>query len=314
MTYRQATYKLSVVICTYNPDIDRLTQTLNALRGQSLGVSQWELIIVDNNSRNGVLNRINLSWHPNASIIAEPKQGLTYSRIRGFKVAAGKVVVMVDDDNVLKWNYLEEMWAVFEKHSRLGAAGGRSLPLFSDAPPEWVKEFYGNLALRDLGERMQIEEWSQQYPANAPIGAGMGIRKAALSCYFKWLETSRHLITDRRAESLSSGGDNDLVLSLLRSGWQVGYFPVLSLTHLIPGSRLNAAYLGRLVHDTNKSWIQVLAAHEVNPWQKINRITLPFRKLKAYFSYQAWQNEAAFVRWKGACGIFEGLATLDHHA
>jgi hypothetical protein len=37
---------------------------------------------------------------------------------------------------------------------------------------------------------------------------------------------------------------------------------------------------------------------------------VPLRKLKAYFTYKAWENEPNYIKWKGACGMFEGLAKL----
>jgi glycosyltransferase involved in cell wall biosynthesis len=303
----QPLMNVSVIVCTYNPDAGRLAQSINGLRRQTLAMENWELIIVDNNSDNKALATIDLSWHPWAYIMLEPRQGLTYSRIGGFKKATGEIIVMVDDDNVLDKDYLQEMINIFSRYPKLGAAGGKSLPLFTVTPPAWIKEFSNNLALRDLGERILIDEWNNSYPSSAPIGAGMGIRKLALSGYLEKLQAPQALITDRTATSLSSGGDNDIVIEILKSGWSVGYFPGLVLTHIIHANRTTVAYLSKLVHDINKSWVQVLEHHAIYPWKKISRFSLPFRKLKAYFKHRAWRNEASHIRWMGTCGTFEGL-------
>ncbi len=78
------------------------------------------------------------------------------------------------------------------------------------------------------------------------------------------------------------------------------------LTHLIPASRLEAPYLARLNRSIQKSWMHVLSKHSANPWPAIAAWTLALRKAKAWFTYRAWANAAANIRWQGACGHFEG--------
>lgn len=302
--------RLSVIIPTYNPNQERLAQTLGGLKNQTLSMSLWELIVVDNHSSNNFYEQLDLSWHPSTIIIPELKQGLTYARIRGFSAAKADIMVMVDDDNILNDDYLEQILSIFDSYPEVAAIGGKSLPLFETTPPSWLHEFYGNLALRDLGEGAIISRWDNKYPHAAPIGAGMGIRRKALSVYINKIRSGKNNISDRSGDSLSSGGDNDLVLEMLKSGWQVGYFPRLQLKHIIPAGRMEASYLARLAHNTNKSWVQLLQSHGINPWKKIPVAGVWPRKIKAWFTYRAWQSTAAYIKWQGACGLFEGLANL----
>lgn len=297
---------LSVIIPAYNPNASRLYQTLEGLQQQSLLVEHWELIIIDNNSSPAI--NIDLSWHPDSRIIKEPEPGLTHARLKGFESAAGNVIVMVDDDNILDKDYLKNTLSIFSLNSALGAVGGKSVPLFETPPPAWLGEFYGNLALRNLGEHEIIAAWQNEYPSCAPIGAGMAIRKQALQTYIDKINGSGHIITDRIGNNLSSGGDNDIVIELLKSGWQVGYFPALKLTHIIPSVRMQSAYLAKLIKHTNKSWVQLLDAHKINPWPKIPLWSVPFRKLKSWFAYRAWQNKVNYIKWQGACGLYDGLS------
>ena len=65
----------------------------------------------------------------NARIVREEKLGLTHARVRGFQEAKGEIVVMVDDDNVLKPDYLERAVEILEKDSerfekRVGRGSG----------------------------------------------------------------------------------------------------------------------------------------------------------------------------------------------
>ena len=114
---------ISVIIPTYNPDLNRLSKTLAGLQKQTLPPNKWELIIVNNNSTLPI--NVPLNWHPDSRIIIEPTQGLTYARLRGFTSAKGDIIILVDDDNVLEENYLQRVLDIFKKHPKLGAAGGK---------------------------------------------------------------------------------------------------------------------------------------------------------------------------------------------
>lgn len=300
--------ELTIILPTYNPNYERLQQTLNGLKNQTVEPSVWELIIVDNNSASGFEKYIDLSWHKCTKIIFEPKQGLTNARIKGFLEAQGEIVILVDDDNVLDKNYLEKTLEIFETNPRIGTIGGKSIPQFESAPPLWTNTFHESLALRDRGENIILEDWRQRYPENAPIGAGMAIRKEALKSYIKKNTSNNYFITDRVGKSLSSGGDNDIVLEIIKSGWQTGYFPSLTLFHIIPKERLSVQYLARLINNSNKSWIQLLENHNINPWAKIAQWTVPLRKFKAWFVYKAWLGKTNYIKWRGACGMFDGMS------
>ncbi|WPU91650.1 glycosyltransferase [Mucilaginibacter sabulilitoris] len=297
---------ISVIIPTYNPDLKILDQTLYALQNQTLDLSLWELIIVDNGSVPDV--RLNLNWHPQYTLIKSPDPGLTYARVKGFEHSKGDLVIMVDDDNVLNKDYLQCARQLFDSNLMLGAAGGKSLPEFEKIPPDWLKDFHSNLAVRDLGDSTEISSWNNTYPACAPIGAGMCVRKAAVASYVNKIHTGMSIITDRKGDALSSGGDNDLVVDILKSGWQVGYFPELVLRHIIPGKRMQPGYMANLVNSSNKSWVQLLDSHQINPWKKIPRWTVPIRKMKAWIACKSWQNKSNYIRWRGICGMYDGLA------
>ncbi|MCO5947676.1 glycosyltransferase [Mucilaginibacter flavidus] len=302
---------LSVIIPTYNPDQSRLDLTLDSLKKQTLPFDRWELIIIDNNSSLPVSKMVDLSWHPNWRIIFERRQGLTYARTKGFLEASGDILIMVDDDNMLHTDYLSHTLQIFSEYPFMGAAGGKSIPQFELEPQVWLKEFYGNLALRDLGEEILVDTWNNTYPRAAPIGAGMAIRKHALDGYISKITSNKNVIADRQGSSLSSGGDNDIVLEILKGGYQSGYFPSLTLTHIISRERTNFTYLVRLLNNMNKSWVMLLASHGICPWKKIPAWSVPLRKAKAWFTYKAWSNKVNYIRWSGACGTFDGLSEID---
>lgn len=314
---------ISVIIPTHDPDRTRLARTLDGLRAQTLPHDAWELLLIDNASSPAVTPAdFDLAWHAGARIVREEKIGLTSARLAGIRASQGGYLLFVDDDNVLCPDYLKNVVEIFREHAEVGAIGGKSHPEFEVTPEPWVAEFHGCLALRDCGDEARISSYvtfaggeakgRKGYPDFAPLGAGMAIRREAAEKYVAKIETdTARRALDRSGNSLTSGGDNDFVMTALDEGWLVGYFPQLQLTHLIPAGRISKEYLARLNRGIARSWVQVLDVHGICPWTKIERRTLPLRKLKAFFSNRAWSDSAAYVRWQGACGMYEGLSDLQ---
>ena len=78
----------------------------------------------------------------------------------------------------------------------------------------------------------------------------------------------------------------------------------------MPSSRLTREYLAKINRASSRSWIQVLNLHGIRIWQKIPRWTVWLRQIKAFFRYHPWTSSDAYIKWQGACGIFEGQADL----
>ncbi len=305
---------LSVIIPAHNPHRGRLRRTLAGLRAQALPAGQWETLLIDNASIPALTATDWTSFAPtDFRVLSEPEPGLSNARHAGFARARGEFAVLVDDDNVLAPDYLANVLALFDAHPHVGVIGGRSLPEFEIVPPAWAGEFYSLLALRNLGDKPLISHGLRPagaarnaYPAFAPIGAGMALRRAAWTAWLDASGKAGNPLSDRRGEELTSSGDNDIVLCAMRAGWEVGSFPTLSLTHLIAANRLEAAYLARLNRGIQKSWMQVLTLHDANPWPPLSSSGATLRQVKAWFTHQAWRSPAARIRWQGACGHFEG--------
>jgi glycosyltransferase involved in cell wall biosynthesis len=307
---------ISVIICTHNPKLEYLKRVIDALYIQTFPLDQWELLIIDNASQQPVTPDF-VAWHPAGRVVREQQLGLTAARLRGFREAAGELLVFVDDDNVLDADYLHQVAQIFQHHSELGAIGGKSLPEFEITPPIWIAEFYSLLALRDFGETALITSATfgsvaqRNYPAFAPAGAGIALRRQAFTSYAgRVIHDPARLALGRTGKQLISGEDNDIVLTVMTAGWGVGYFPQLQLTHLISANRLHPGYLARLNHATSRSWVQVLSVHGIYLWSKIPRWTVLPRQIKAFLHHRPWHHPAAYIHWRGACGLFEGQSAL----
>jgi glycosyltransferase involved in cell wall biosynthesis len=277
-------------------------------------LDHWELLLIDNASPEpDAFKSQSLEWHPRHRIIREDRLGLTHARLTGIRAAEGELLIFVDDDNVVAPNYVRDAVAFSANDSKLGALGGKALPEWETLPDPWVHEFASCLALRDLGNEKQVFAFNgtRNYPDFAPIGAGMCLRRDAAEHYARVVGAGNKApLLDRCGTNLTSGGDNDIVLTVLAAGWKVGYFPSLQLTHLIPSTRITRDYLARINESIARSWVQVLDRHGLRPWGAIAGWSLPVRKLRAFMRYRAWRSAGAYVRWRGACGQFEGRANL----
>jgi glycosyltransferase involved in cell wall biosynthesis len=254
---------ISVIICSHNPRADYLQRTLQALQQQTLPMTAWELLLVDNGSESPLSQTINLSWHGAARHLHEPRLGLTFARLRGIRAAAGKTLVFLDDDNIADPNYLEQVVRIGESHFWLGAWGGQITPEFESTPPDWTRPYWCYLALRDI----ERDVWSNRLDfASAPCGAGLCVRMNVAVAYAESVDKNplRQML-DRRGTKLNSGGDSDLAFTACDLGKGVGLFKELRLKHLIPPSRLKPEYLANLLEGISYSTIVVEFVHGKAP-------------------------------------------------
>jgi glycosyltransferase involved in cell wall biosynthesis len=245
--------KISVIICTHNPRPDYLRRVLDALQAQTLPKEQWELLLIDNASKEALDKSWDLSWHPSARHIHEEELGLTPARLRGIKESTGELLVFVDDDNVLAVDYLSIAVAIAEQWPMLGAWAGQSIPEFETSPGDAIRPFLGLIG----DGKFQEDYWSNlRNPEATPSGCGMCIRRKVAEEYHTLATTDeRRRRLDRCGKSLISGGDTDMAFTACDLGLGTGRFHRLKLTHLISSRRLKLSYLLPLQEAMSFSWI-----------------------------------------------------------
>lgn len=120
-----------------------------------------------------------------------------------------------------------------------------------------------------------------------------------------------NVIECRKGDSLSSAGDNDLIMKGLDGEWLIGYFPQLRLTHLIPKTRLTYKYFSELWYQQAKSDVKAFASHRIQVWRKISKIFVLPLKIISFFTTIAWLNQARHIKWRGKCGFYEATSELE---
>jgi glycosyltransferase involved in cell wall biosynthesis len=253
---------LSVVLCTHNPRADYLQRTLLALRAQSLPAPRWELLLVDNASREPVRSRFDLAWHPYARVVEETEIGLTAARLRGIAETSAPLLVWVDDDNLLAPDYLEKTIRLSNAWPHLGVWGcGHFSPEWETPPGPEVAEYLGYLAVH----RAARDRWSNRlfdYEAT-PAGAGLCVRAPVAQRYAENVRTDvRRKRLGRTGADLGGCEDFDLAFTAIALGYGIGVFTELALTHLMPRGRVEESYLLRLVEGHAFSTVLLHAWHD----------------------------------------------------
>ena len=309
--------KITVVICTRNPHLGRLTRVFDGLLAQDLAPDDWELVLVDNASRPPVAPP---DWPSSYSIrvVPAPRPGLFHARLTAIAVCHTPFIVFIDDDTVPSPGFLRALRDAFLSDPNLVSAGPRILPEHDLHPPAWLSEFDWALAVRNLGP--QPLSWALAdglpVPHFTPIGAGLALRTAALPVYVAHAQTFEKEILARSWIGQGCGGceDKDLVLTLVRAGGRVAYCPDAVLHHLIPSERIEPAYLEKLLPGLGYLWMRTLHAHGLGYASPISRAGCALRTARAWLVHRAWRRPVPRFRWLASTGLFRGLAAnyRDH--
>jgi hypothetical protein len=294
---------ISVIICTHNPCEAYLRRTLESLERQNLPKSQWELLLVDNASIKPLRDKWDLSWHPMSRHVREDELGLTPARLRGIREAVGKLVVFVDDDNLLADDYLTETLIIETKFSSLGAWGGEVRGEFEEEPQTWARPHLGSLAVRALAR----DYWSNQYSWDAaPCGAGLCVRKSVADFYAAQVQgDALRLELDRRGQRLTGCGDLDLAYTACDLGLGMGRFKKLRLLHIIPTARLQLSYLKKLFEGNGYSEVMLAAVRDA--YKAPSRFTIIQKVGRALLSSRI-NRQLTLAHLKGARAAERNLA------
>ncbi|MGV7223720.1 MAG: glycosyltransferase [Nitrospinales bacterium] len=133
---------ISVVICTYNR-AELLVDALQTLCEQTINKSLYEVIVVDNNSRDNTrtVTKDFSQRFPNIKYYFEIRQGLSHARNRGWQEANGPYVAYIDDDCKVSSQWLRIAIEIIHQIEPV-AFGGPYYPFYNSPKPNWWKDWY----------------------------------------------------------------------------------------------------------------------------------------------------------------------------
>jgi glycosyltransferase involved in cell wall biosynthesis len=232
--------KLSVVICTRDRARSLAAALTSLTRAAAPIAATWELIVVDNGSRDttaAVIAAFRDRLPIRAALEREP--GLARARNTGVAAATGDWIVWTDDDVTVSPGWLRAYESAFERHPEAAFFGGPIAPRLDGDPPAWlartahlVRSAYAGL---DLGSEEMILRGT---PGMLPYGANLAIRG----------REQRRFRFDpglgRAPGRVTLGGDEtDVLRRIVAAGGTGVWVPAAAVEHRIGPERQTAAYL-----------------------------------------------------------------------
>jgi succinoglycan biosynthesis protein ExoM len=130
--------EISVCICAFRRP-DDLRNLIELLLKQIPSTPAYELVIVDNDAARTsapVIEEFKNSG-PRIHYAVEPVQNISRARNRSISAAAGKMIAIIDDDEVPEENWLSELYKGLIGY-RADAVFGPVYPRFKETPPAWI--------------------------------------------------------------------------------------------------------------------------------------------------------------------------------
>jgi glycosyltransferase involved in cell wall biosynthesis len=175
MQYRNnSKLAISVVICTFNR-AELLSSVLQTLCEQTINKSDYEVLVVDNNSQDSTpnLTKTFCRNYPNIRYFLETRPGLSHARNRGWQEAKGLYVAYVDDDCKIPAQWLEIAMKIIDQIAP-AAFGGPAYAFYNSPKPYWWKDSYGDYEQSPVPRPLDPLEYLQ--------GNNMFFRRKVLEC------------------------------------------------------------------------------------------------------------------------------------
>jgi glucosyl-dolichyl phosphate glucuronosyltransferase len=245
----------TVIIPSYRRP-QSLVKVLRAVAAQSAARDRYEVLVVDNNSRDetpDVVATFSAS-HTEVTLhyFLEPLQGVSNARNRGITEAQGQILCFLDDDSPPDVLWLETLLAAFDDQ-RVGCAGGPSVLDYQGLErPAWLEgDLQGLLSGYGLPYRQPtaLSAFSE-----FPLGCNVAFRRQIFAELGR-LRTD----LDRCGGEVLAAGDTEMVARVHRAGWLVLYVPGAKVNHLVEPERIEKPYLYRIGKGLAKSHVILTA-------------------------------------------------------
>ena len=236
---------ISVILCCYN-SATRIAPTLQHLAKQHVPAElHWEIVLVDNNSRDGSADVARDIWNGLQSsidfkITYESNPGLSNAREKGVQESRYDFLLFCDDDNWLDPTYVYRAFQIMRENPRIGALGGHSrLTLDPAKIPDWFYQHQEGYAVGKQGSKTgDVTDRGWLW------GAGIVLRRSA---YLKAYAKVPALLSGRKGSALTSHEDVEICKRFIMMGYRLHYSEDLFLLHDIQPERLTVAYCERLI-------------------------------------------------------------------
>lgn len=177
---------ISVVVPTRDPD-EHIVACLDSLNRQKY--PDYEVVVVDNAPTTDALARLLANRTSKVPLrrVVEPRPGVAWARNSGWRVAAGKIVAFLDDDEIADPHWLAEIARGFRVRDDVRGVTGAILPVALDTQAQdWFEQAGGHVKGRGFRQAVfDLASHAVQHPLYPlpPFGAtgNMAIHREILS-------------------------------------------------------------------------------------------------------------------------------------
>jgi hypothetical protein len=244
--------KLTVFVCTYNPDFETLELCCKHIISNSRLPDK--VVIVDNSYSEIVsLKLLEICNRYSFQYLLNPTLGVSHSRLLAMNNLESEFLCFVDDDNLLSEFYFENALNYMDQTPKCVALGGaiqadEVLKLNDFLTP--ALPYFG---IRDLGT-LPLSSDNEMWNEVMPVTAG-GVYRSNFIKYFISNKNFKEKFTTlgRVGEIGLSGEDTYLVSKAKLFGGFYTYLPSLIMFHRIEPSRLKFFHLCKLFFGFGKT-------------------------------------------------------------
>jgi GT2 family glycosyltransferase len=216
---------VSIVIPTLNRK-NRLQTCINSLLNLNYPKSKTEIIIVDGGSLDGTIEMLKTEFR-NVKIVIDKRDGISYARNTGGKIAHGEIIAFTDDDCVVDREWLKNLVTAFHSE-KIAAVGGPTILLNPKVFPKKLVESptLGTFSLGNTERKTKIL-----------ITANLAVRHDIF-------ENTKFNELFGRRKSLLYKWEEDVEFScrLLDLNYELLYVPTAKVYHDISPSRASIKY------------------------------------------------------------------------
>lgn len=269
--------EISVVVCTFNR-ADLLRVCLETLVTQDFSPSAYEIIVVDNNSRDATAAVASefAARYSHVRSVFEPTQGLSNARNRGWREARGAYVAYVDDECKVPPTWLSNACTVIAAHAP-DMLGGPYGAWYAMPKPPWFKDAYGSTYFKGAVARPLPEG---EYLS----GGNMLLRRDLLIAG----GFDPHL--GMNGENLSYGEETVFQIQLRerKPACLIYYDPALLLYHMVRPEKMQLRHVLRGCIARGRSSAQVFPVVPSNHRQRLIAIIRSIRDLARHLALTIW--------------------------
>lgn len=224
---------ISIIIVHYKT----FRLTLNAIHSiyQSERLYSYEIILIDNNSQDGLIKHV-IEAFPHVRVISnEENIGFAKANNQGIQIANGRYVLLLNSDTIVMSNTLEVMVSYMDSHPNVGASGCKVVLPNGELDkacrrgfPTPSASFYYAFGFSKLFPNVpRFNQYQlgyldpdESYPVDCLVGAFMMVRREVID-----------QVGGLDEEFFMYGEDIDWCYRIKQAGWGIYYYPKTSITH-----------------------------------------------------------------------------------